>query len=100
MQSNRRMVTNEEWQATATSRQPVYRLDIQWYPYSDPDVDLDGTGGLPPVIGRTESPKKTSFGSNADRWCAVHLPRLPPHRLLSVATTLTGRQIWWIVLRL
>lgn len=60
--SNRRMVTNEEWQATETYANLFTDWIFEGDPYSDPDVDLDGTGGLPPVIGRTESPRKPPLG--------------------------------------
>ncbi len=60
--SNRRMVTNEEWQATETYANLFTDWIFEGDPYSDPDVDLDGTGGLPPVIGRTESPRKPPSG--------------------------------------
>lgn len=60
--SNRRMVTNEEWQATATYANLFTDWIFEGDPYSDPDGDLDGSGGLPPVIGRTESPRKLPSG--------------------------------------
>lgn len=64
--SNRRMVTNEERQAAATYANLFTDWIFEGDPYSEPYIypydGLDGSDGLPPVIGKTESPRKLPSG--------------------------------------